>query len=246
MKHDIESLRTRFYDLLTKLVEEYGFGSALIESDCPDDVDSNWSSDEENRACSDLGIWFSGGCTRLVIGTDSFDYIIKIIPDKSTDENCDYSKTETRIYNDAVKKGLEGWFAWTEKLFDFEIRDYTYPVYVMEWCKCGYDTMSDDSYSFHLNSYCSTNNLDPNSDDSIDKFNECYDDPFYADTEGMIAFARGFNEASVDEFEAFVELLTLYHVNDLHAGNWGYRGSRLVLVDYGGFGDFDTREYVHT
>ena len=40
----------------------------------------------------------------------------------------------------------------------------------------------------------------------------------------------------------FCHFMRSMYINDIHAGNWGWRDNKIVLVDYSGFGDnFDNR-----
>ena len=36
--------------------------------------------------------------------------------------------------------------------------------------------------------------------------------------------------------EIAIDLISELGINDLHSGNWGFRGDVLVLTDYGGYG----------
>jgi hypothetical protein len=48
----------------------------------------------------------------------------------------------------------------------------------------------------------------------------------------MFEFAASINGSVMNEVE---DLLDYLCVGDCHAGNWGYRGTTLVLTDYAGY-----------
>lgn len=235
MKHNIAELKERFYSLLEKLDRDYNFSDNFY--DCGGSAEEFlWMWEEQEDACDDLHIWTANGATKIVIGTYDFDYIIKF----QLSDSFDYCAREVETYNAAEASGLEDKFAWCDKLFDFTFscqgNEKTVPVYVMEWCKCDYDTISDVSYEYHYHKYISSHALE----DCIESRNKFYNsDEYDDDGKSVLEWAcdiwgTPYGEASSAEILTFLRDM---RINDLHAGNWGWCNNRLVLTDYSGYGE---------
>ena len=234
MKHNIAELKERFYDLLMALDRNYNLSDYFY--DCDEDAEEfecMWR--EREDACSDLHIWTATGATKFVIGTDDCDYIIKF----QLFDSFDYCAREVETYNAAKARGLEDKFAWCDKLFDFtfscEGDERTIPVYVMEWCQCGYEMISDDAYEYCYRRYITKKDL-PDCQESREKY---YNSEGYVDRIDILEWAcdvwgTPYGEGSS---AAILNFLREMRVNDLHAGNWGWNDRRLVLTDYSGYGD---------
>jgi hypothetical protein len=237
-----KEVRDRFIGLLDELTKNYGLGDIVVYHSDAEDALDNWGA--KNRAEDDLSVWFGSGATRLVIGDDRCDWVLKIGMDTS---EMDYGAREVAAYEDAVRAGIAKCFAQTELLCNYTFVDgvggtCTTPVYIMECCSCGYDMISDDSCNYHFTSFCEENGLDQQDADSWDEFYNVHDDCQYADSEGMMEYALSVMQLTEEEKNIFFNVLTAHYVNDLHAGNWGYRGDMLVLIDYAGYGDLADRQ----
>lgn len=241
MAHDIKMLKERFTEYLNAMFHEYGFASSYMEGyDC-EEVYCNWEGDCE--MADHYGTWFATGCTRFVMGDDEHDYVIKF---QKENDAIDYGEFEVNTYNRAVAAGYGEKFAWCAKLMDYHYDDEEYcidiPIYVMECIDCNYEVVSDDSYNYHYTAFCEQENLDPSSDEARDEWSNTDGD--YSSTEAMIEFAFNVWHASLLFREGFIKFLREEQVNDLHCGNWGYRGDTLVLTDYAGYGDPDNRSDI--
>lgn len=153
----------------------------------------------------------------------------------NTDMCIDYGKVESFVYNRAIEKGVEWAFAETHWLGEDEC--YTY--YLMERCDCDEIAISS-IVEERLCAEWVEDIYDPADDVTKEDLVSYYYDNIGeggSQPEDCIAYAIGvWNEEGHDgyEVEAFLEEL---NINDLHAGNWGYRpGTKeLVMVDYGGY-----------
>ena len=228
MKHNIVEIRSMFKEIIDTLVNDYGFGEAIIESDSPEDLYGVWEKAMEAEV--QLGLWFGNGATKFVIGVCDYDYVLKFTRCK-----YDYCKREVETYNAAEGEGFEDAFAWTAHLFDYDIDGITIPMYVMERCDCDDCAIGDDICEFEFREYCTTNGLVDNSENR-EKF-YCERD-YDAHDETVMDWAcehwgveRCSNERTV------VDFMREMYINDIHSGNWGWSGNRLVLVDYSGYGD---------
>jgi hypothetical protein len=236
MEHNIEALRERFSNLLDALMYDFNLRNHLDEGS-PEDIDCSW--EEYNDAANHYGIWVGTGCTKFVIGDDNCDYIIKFQP-PYVDEDAgefDYCAREVEIYNEAVRAGYADKFAWCAHLFDYEVDGWVLPIYVMEWCQCSYDMIDDEMDDWHYTKYCSSRGIEKSDDAIIAYDNEGRNEKDY--DERMMEWVYSvwgmdyYNPAD-DGFRQFMRSM---YINDIHAGNWGWRGNKIVLVDYSGFGD---------
>ena len=238
MTHDIKMLQDRFAEYLNAMFYQFRFGPEYMECyDC-EEMYSNWKYDGDMS--DHYGTWCATGCTRFVLGDEYRDYIIKF--QKQGDE-VDYGALEVKTYERAVAAGFDDKFAWTAKLMDYHYItddcDIVIPIYVMEYVDCNYEMVSDDSYNYHYTAFCEQENLDPNSDEARDEWYSTDGD--YSSTEAMIEFAFNVWHASLLFKEGFIKFLREERINDLHCGNWGYRGDTLVLTDYAGYGIPESR-----
>ena len=233
MAHNIEALRERFRELLDVLCDKFNFGS-YVEGNNAEDIEYEWS--EYQDAADHYGIWTASGATKFVIGDGDCDYIIKFCPCS----DYDYCAREVEVYEEAERQGFADKFAWCAKLFDYEFNDwYTLPVYVMEWCKCDYDMISDEMDDYHYTKFCSFSGFTKGDDDAYEK----YVDSKYRNhnaAERMVEWAYSvwgldFNEPSYEKTVA--QFMREMSINDLHAGNWGWSDRGLVLTDYSGYGE---------
>ena len=113
-------------------------------------------------------------------------------------------------------------------------------IYAMERIECGYDNISDDSYNYHYAEFCREKGLDPADDESREAY---YDDREYdeSDEEGMVVYAVSTWGGKWNDYAELFKFMKEHYINDMHAGNWGYRGGKLVMCDYGGFGSLECR-----
>ena len=230
MKHNMEELRERFGNLLDALCNDFGLGD-YIDGRCPEDIDCEWEG--YNDAADHYGIWTGSGATKFVIGDDNCDYIIKFCPDP---DGFDYCAREVEVYEEAVRAGYADKFAWCAKLFDYKFNDsFCLPVYVMEWCQCGYDQIDDEMDDWHYTQFCSSHGF-AKCDEALDAY---YDSKQKCRnwTERMLEWAYAVWEKTYDAADEFVCFMRNMFINDLHPGNWGWNNNKLVLVDYSGYGE---------
>lgn len=239
----MDSVRERFTNYLDKMFNEFGFG-AVAEEGYNNAEDALWQWDRQDDMADHYGLWFDCGATRIVIGDEYDDYIIKFQTDHS---GVDYGSIEAWVYADAKEQGFESKFALCEKLLDYvyfaeDGTKFIYPIYVYERVYCNYDTISDDSYGYHYNSFCEQEDIDPSLDESRDRYYN--EDGNYSGSAAMMEFAFNFWHEGLAFEEKFMKFLREHHVNDMHAGNWGYRDNDLVMTDYAGYGELDERSDI--
>ena len=236
MEHNVAELRERFHNLLDTLCNKYGLGE-YINGSCPEDVDRSWEGYSD--AAEHLGVWTGCGCTKLVIGDDNCDYIIKFC----TCNGFDYCAREVEIYEEAVRAGYADKFAWCAKLFDYEFNDcHILPVYVMQWCQCSYNMIDDEMDDWHYTRFCSSNGITKGDDDAYERYADSRDNCDETYSERMLEWAFYCWGGEYSSSSDFVIFMRNMFINDIHAGNWGWCNNRLVLVDYSGYGEnYDER-----
>lgn len=172
-------------------------------------------------------IRFATGATRLVVwDEENPDYVAKIA--LAVDDEK-YNQHEVELYRAAVEAGLEEHFAWCEEIYCYGERS----VYAMEYLECNYDDIDSESYEWGFKRYCSSANLDPNSDDSREKYGDVYWQS--ADYEELVLdwFEDKLIKPIAAKFDSFIYE---YEISDVHPGNIGRRNGQLVLCDYAGYG----------
>ena len=172
-------------------------------------------------------LWFATGATRLVIGMNDYpDYVAKIA---LTEEDEKYNIHEVELYQAAEREGLGEHFGWCAEIYDYGARS----VYAMEYLECDYDQIDSESYQWGYENYCYEQDLDVNTEDS----REAYEDYFWksgtCDNLVLDWFEDKLLKPMIAKFDRFVYE---HNIDDIHASNVGYRGNILVICDYAGYG----------
>ena len=173
----------------------------------------------------------SGTCRACIHFYDS-DFVFKF---NIYHSDIDYCASEFFIYEEAKAYEVNNHFAWITKAYDWYFNDqYIMTIYAMEFCEGCNGSVSQASYSYHFRLYCEENGYDPDNLTSSQREEVCdMIDDYYGDSEGMMDMAS--SAMSFDEFEKFSSFIDRYNINDIHSGNWGYRGDMLILIDYAGY-----------
>jgi hypothetical protein len=216
MEHCIADIRTEF-DAIYEALLPSGFGRFLdnvkdyetYRSWKHNFYNHNWEEKAEVELC--------GGCSRIVLIPHSGNYVFKIQYDFERD--IDYCANEAKIYERAEERGVAEFFAWTAYIGTYGNVD----VYAMERVVVDENRNSSDSYAYHRERW---------NDERGDEDDDDFDLGEYDDHDGMIEYAIAHNGSLMLKAVALLEEIG---VNDLHCGNWGYRGETFVLVDYGGY-----------
>lgn len=237
MKHDIEKLKVRFRDLLDMLTDEYGMSEYIDDSDS-ESFEYNW--EEFSEAVEDIDVWMATGASKVVIGDEMRDYVIKF---QLPGSDFNYCEREVETYHEAIALGLESRFAWCAKLFNYPFvrgkHVIIIPIYVMEYCECGYESIDSEVHEYKYKEFCSEHGYEEN-EDSLEEFGDsCWD------ADGPTVLEWAFSEWGSNEGERQEVISFLYkmRINDLHPGNWGWCNGHLVMIDYSGYGE-DLEERV--
>lgn len=181
------------------------------------------------------GISFFCGASKLVIVDEESDWVIKLSFDCSVDVDegmeSDYCKRELYNYEKACEEGVEKFFA--EICMVGEVDGIE--VYLQEKLKVDDGVEKDVDQIFRDYVY----SLDESYYDDIEDEDErnaiLTDDVYEMDEEERIEAIFGFDERLI----TFIEN---NDINDLHSGNFGYRGADLVIMDYSGWNVYSIEE----
>lgn len=159
-------------------------------------------------------VHIAGGASKVAFWTDESDYVFKMGFNKL---RRDYCGLEAEHFAEAKRLGLDEFFAATE----FVMYCKGIRVYIAERAEVGYERLSSDLYEKLESSGMKENEII----DTICEVDECCEFmnwlvPYYADS---------------DKADELFEFLNESDINDLHSGNIGYIGERLVLIDYSGY-----------
>ena len=173
-------------------------------------------------------ISFKCGASKLVIVAEELGWAIKISFDcsEAVDEGMelDYCKRELYNYNMACKKGIEKFFAEIYMVGEVDGIE----VYLQEKLMAGDGVEEDVDQIFYDYVYASDESYFDDIEDEDERRSIIVEDTYEMSVGERIEAIFGFNEELID----FIET---NDINDLHSGNFGYRGSELVIMDYSGW-----------
>lgn len=163
---------------------------------------------------SNYDVYVASGASKVVFWTDCGNSVFKMGFNKL---RCDYCGLEAEYFAEAKRLGLDEFFAGTE----FVMWCNNIGVYVAERAEVSFERLSNDLYEKLESDGMEVDRIF----DTIDEADSCCEFmdwliPYYTDSE------------KADEL---FEFLNENNINDLHSGNIGYIGNRLVLIDYSGY-----------
>ena len=159
-------------------------------------------------------VYIAGGASKVAFWTDESDSVFKMGFNKL---RCDYCGLEAEYFAEAKRLGLDEFFAGTE----FVMYCNGIRIYKAERAEVSFEKLSSDLFD-----KLKSDGMDESTIyDTIDEADSCCEFinwllPYYT------------NEDKVNELFDF---LNENSINDLHSGNIGYIGDRIVLIDYSGY-----------
>lgn len=159
------------------------------------------------------GYFMSSGCTKACIMHDDLvDWVIKV---GFVDGKLDYAALEYENYCLAEEAGLNSYFPETVYIGEFGGRAF----YAQRMCECDEDQISSEWFECLCDQYYERGE-DYDSDTVWEEVDALEDDEkvnlFFGD-------------------EELIDFLREHRINDLHEGNFGYRGGCKVIIDFSGF-----------
>lgn len=161
-------------------------------------------------------VTFGWGASKLVIIDEDNDWVLKI---PFCNKSKDYCQLEAIYYEQAVKEGVEEPFAECYFLMEYEGA----PCYVMEKINCDEQAVESDFYEIGLDKLSGQMSED-----------EISDYLGSMDTDEILGQLLEFYYEA-DFLQKVNAFLSENSINDLHTANLGYRGDKLVFVDYSGY-----------
>lgn len=161
-----------------------------------------------------MGFGSSGGATKVCIWHDDLlSWTIKV--GYTEHVRFDYAAKEYVNYCLAEEAGLAHYFPATVYLGEFGGCRF----YAQQWCECDENIVSSEWYSRIRDRF---------EEDGVDYD----DDDIWNEIEYLDDFERVdllFNDMELTDF------LSENHIGDLHEGNYGRIGSRIVICDFSGY-----------
>lgn len=192
------------------------FVTRLIDAGLVNDIN-------DPESCFDVWDWFhdrpelndgyevcSGACKGVLVFEDA-DYVIKF--DYYGSES--YCKLEANNYADAVEAGLARYFA--ETRFVCEIDGITFTV--QEKCDCDEGAVYNSLGRYVRSTY-------------EDEGSEYDEHDIWSEVDCLFDEGRAYE---MFEDAALAHFICSHYINDLHQGNFGFVGKRLVMTDFSGF-----------
>ena len=199
-------------EIATTLVEalvEYGLNENLMHYGAHGA--ENWFYNNDMFA---FGFGASGGASKICIWHDDLtNWVIKV--GYTSGVKMDYAAKEYENYCLAEMAGLAHYFPKTIYLGEFGGR----PYYVQEWAECSEDAVSSTWYERLRDRY-------------EEEGDECDCDSLWNEIDDMDDDQKAFLSFGDNELCQF---LWDHRIGDLHEGNFGYVGGRMVIVDFSGW-----------
>ena len=191
------------------------------------DMDDPWGTD--HNLPDNLEI--ESGATRFVIWDTNYnDFVIKFSDEERYEA---YSAKEAEVYHKAEEKGVEKYFGWIHFICNYQ----NHAVYAMEYLDCDEETISNKSYEYNWKEFCSEENIDDDEDTRNSSYRYEFDEAYMDCNNGDYGVLNYlFSEITNEDMIKLDHLIYDEDVNDLHEGNFGFRGNQLVICDYAGYG----------
>ena len=194
----------RVMSFVTRLID----AGLIRDINDPDSCFDPWRWFDDHQELNDGHYQIFNGACKGVIVFDDADYVIKF--DYYGSES--YCKMEAENYADAVKAGLELYFAETRIVTEVDGIVFT----VQEQCICDEDEVFDSARRYVEETNCE--NLD--------------EDDIWAEVDYLCENGQLYEIFGDTALRSFI---CCHRINDLHQGNFGFIGERLVMTDFSGF-----------
>ena len=178
-----------------------------------------WEREWGDYMADHWGLTTESGCTKACFIPSDTTWVIKVdLPDNAKWQSG-YCWQEAMNYQYAIQEGVEDAFAACYFLDRIEGHDF-----YIEELVC-VDESTTDSACYDYASRIA--------ESERDNGNEVDDDEIYydlCDEERIMAIF-----GAMDIKHRLLDFISKYQINDLHVGNFGYRGDFPVIIDYSGY-----------
>lgn len=218
---------------MDRMVEAFAAAQRMIDELAHYGLDrETLVNDFENDCELPCGMWWNCGASRIVIGDEMENYVLKIA---STQNYEKYNQREVEVYQRAVEEGLEDNFAWCACYLEPYTEDGVYlpGIYVMERLDGNEDEVRDSAWVYGYQQYCKVYNWLYKDLSHASDYNN-WSGRNYEDDDDLLDYLTSFIKESdmIRKFYCFIED---ERVDDLHCGNFLFRNERLVICDYAGW-----------
>ena len=204
------------FDYAYKLVN--ALCDAGLSSFCECYGENSFSKWYDSKKLAEYGVYYENGASKVCLYQDEIsEYVIKF---GFVGSKKDYCQIECENYRKAVEAGLERYFPYTEELC---VRDGIH-FFIQEKAVCDEEAISSEWFS-EMNEAMSDYRDDYESEDEY--YSYVWD-----------AVAEMSDEERVNTLYGDEELLDFLYemdINDLHEGNFGMIGDRVVIIDFSGW-----------
>ena len=169
----------------------------------------NWFHEHEGLLPGSYKV-YSGACKGVIVFDDT-DWVIKF--DYYGEDN--YCKLEADNYRYAVEEGLAHHFAETRFITQVDCVSFV----IQEKCDCDESMVYDSLGRYVRSTY----------ERECSEYNE---DTIWDEVECICEEGRAYE---MFEDAALAHFICSHYINDLHQGNFGFIGERLVMTDFSGF-----------
>lgn len=199
------------------------------------EADNNEFFEDVKDYANKNGISFFHGASKLVIIDEESDWVIKLSYDCSPDVDegmeSDYCRRELYNYKKACEEGVDKFFAEIHMIGKVDGIE----VYLQEKLKVDDGVEEDVDQIFRDYVYSLDESYYDEIEDDDERESILADDVYEMDEGERIEAIFGFEERLI----TFIEN---NDINDLHSGNFGYRGADLVIMDYSGWNVYSIEE----
>ena len=173
----------------------------------------DWEQDWNDYVADNYGLTVYSGCTKACFVSTDVDWVIKV----NLCHDRDYCYDEAFNYQAAIDYGVEECFAACYFLDRIDGHDF----YIQEMVDVDEETSENTCYDYARET-CEEE--DPTDDDVWDAY---YDFDDYSRVNAIFRLAN--IKAKLIDF------IYEYDIDDLHIGNFGYKGEKPVIIDYSGY-----------
>lgn len=219
----LDAYNREILDGMIEKLDEYGFfdysDATTWDFECAGKADFTFHT----------GINIEYGCTKIVfIDCDNdCEWVLKTnIKSDIQNEYYDYCRKEADNFKMACETHVDDYFA--ACYFYKEV--YGREFYVQELVDIDEESFSSSCYDYVSSRYSKDYEDIEDEDERNDRINEIFYD--MADEDRIYAI---FCDIPTEKITAIVDFIDGMGINDLHTGNFGYRGDQPVILDYSGF-----------
>lgn len=218
---------------MDRMVEAFAAAQRMIDKLIDNDFDRiTLVNDVESGYDLPCGMWWDRGASRMVIGDENEDYVLKI----ASTQGCEkYNQREVEVYQRAVEEGLEDNFAWCACYLEPYTEEGIYfpGIYVMERLDGNEDEVRDSAWVYGYQQYCKVYNWLYTDFSHASDYNS-WSGRNYEDDDDLLDYLTSFIK-ELDVVRKFYRFIEDERVDDLHCGNFLFRKERLVICDYAGW-----------